>query len=152
MKKAKVILDKIHTNVLTIMFIIMVLVCFQQVISRYLLGNSLVWSEELSRYILTWIVFLGTGYVLGQGGHGSMDLLEMLPQNIRKVLSYISNLFVIIYSFIMIKYGIEFLLIGMRQKSSAMQIPMSIVYIALPLGGLMIMIYCLLSFFVAEGE
>ncbi|HRS22077.1 MAG TPA: TRAP transporter small permease subunit, partial [Clostridia bacterium] len=75
-----------------------------------------------------------------------------LPQNIRKVLSYISNLFVIIYSFIMIKYGIEFLLIGMRQKSSAMQIPMSIVYIALPLGGLMIMIYCLLSFFVAEGE
>ncbi|HQL37242.1 MAG TPA: TRAP transporter small permease [Bacillota bacterium] len=152
MKKAKVILDKIHTNVLTIMFIIMVLVCFQQVISRYLLGNSLVWSEELSRYILTWIVFLGTGYVLGQGGHASMDLLEMLPQNIRKVLSYISNLFVIIYSFIMIKYGIEFLLIGMRQKSSAMQIPMSIVYIALPLGGLMIMIYCLLSFFVAEGE
>ena len=48
---------------------------FVQVIFR-LMGRSLSWSEEISRYIEVWIVFLTAGYALGKGPahlHGSAD-------------------------------------------------------------------------------
>ena len=41
-------------------------IIFVQVIFR-LMGRSLSWSEEISRYIEVWIVFLTAGYALGKG-------------------------------------------------------------------------------------
>ena len=52
-------------------------IIFVQVIFR-LMGRSLSWSEEISRYIEVWIVFLTAGYALGKGQHICMDLL--IPQ------------------------------------------------------------------------
>ena len=42
------------------------IIIFLQVIFRVIIGRSLSWSEEFSRYIEVWIVFLTSGYALGK--------------------------------------------------------------------------------------
>lgn len=63
------------------------IIIFLQVIFRVIIGRSLSWSEEFSRYIEVWIVFLTSGYALGKGQHICMDLLiHVLPPNINFIL------------------------------------------------------------------
>ncbi len=45
--------------VVSVLLVIMVVVVFLQVIFRFVIHASLPWSEELSRYILVWLSFLG---------------------------------------------------------------------------------------------
>lgn len=144
MKKIKDALDKLVVNSTMILFALMTIIVFAQVIFRYVFHNSLSWSEELARYMLVWIIFIGAGYVLGQGGHVNLDVLfTRFPEKARFILNKISAVLLLSFSFIMVRYGIELMTIGLNQKSSAMQIPMYLVYIAIPLGGLITMFYCL---------
>ena len=47
----------------------MATVVFANVALRFLTDNSILWVEELSRYLMIWLTFLGAGLVLRYGGH-----------------------------------------------------------------------------------
>ena len=49
---------------------------FIQVVARYLFESSLVFSEELSRYLFVWTVFLGLPVVAKRGGHMAVTALS----------------------------------------------------------------------------
>ena len=57
----------------SVMVLTMALVVATQVICRYLLGASLTWSEEASRYLLIWITFLGGSIAFKRGMHTGFD-------------------------------------------------------------------------------
>lgn len=46
-----------------------------QVVCRYFLGESLVWSDELARYLFVWASLLAAGGSVGRGDHFSIPLL-----------------------------------------------------------------------------
>jgi TRAP-type C4-dicarboxylate transport system permease small subunit len=62
------VLKKIVEALVIISFALMVILVFAQVVTRYLTNNSLTWSEELSRFIMVWMVYLASilTYSLGQ--------------------------------------------------------------------------------------
>lgn len=153
LKKLKIIMDKTILAFTSALFLIMVILVFSQVIFRYVFHNSLSWSEEISRYLLVWIIFLSAGYVLGQNAHIYLDVLfNRFPRKLRGVLHKVNSVLLLCYAFIMTYYGFELMMIGTRQKSSAVEIPMVLVYIALPIGGLLLMFYCFFAFFDLEGD
>lgn len=45
----------------------MAVLVFANVVSRYALNYSLIWVEELTRYLMVWVGFLGAGLVLRLG-------------------------------------------------------------------------------------
>lgn len=152
MKRLKDYVDKFVVNTTIGLFIVMTLIVFMQVIFRYVFRNSLTWSEEIARYMLVWIIFIGAGYVLGQGAHVNLDILfTRFPGKLRFILAKINAVLLLGFSFIIIRYGYELMTIGFKQKSSAMQIPMNYIYTVIPLGGLIIMFYCLYALF-DKGE
>lgn len=123
------------------------LLVFVQVIFRYLLEDSLSWSEEMTRYCMIWAVFLACGYVLSRGGHTCLDLdFGNLSPVLKRHLTNISLGLMLLFGVLLIRYGATFVYYGSRQVSSAMQIPMSWVYMAIPVGGGLIIYYCLLMF------
>ncbi len=59
---------------------VMVVVVFLQVIFRFVIRSSLPWSEELARYLMVWIVFLGASIGVKRKSHiGVEAVVALLP-------------------------------------------------------------------------
>lgn len=126
---------------------------FIQVIFRYVLQNSISWSEELTRYMLIWTVFLAAGYVLNKGGHANIDLvLTRLSPKMRAVVEKCTLLLVMAFAGIIIRYGFMLMRFGQRQISSALEIPMHYVYLAIPIGGALLIFYCVVLLCRPRGD
>ena len=117
---------------------------FVQVIFRYVLQNSISWSEELTRYMMIWAVFLSAGYVLRRGAHANIDMLvNTFSPKVKILLGTGSLLLIMAFSVVIIRYGLVLMRFGSRQISSALQVPMHYVYLAIPIGGALLLFYCL---------
>ncbi|MFV0358871.1 TRAP transporter small permease [Tropicimonas sp.] len=77
-----------------------------QVFWRYVLNDSIVWTEPGSVMVMGWFIFLGAAVGVREGYHLSFDvLLLVLPMNIKKILHSISDVVVVAFGFGMIYYG-----------------------------------------------
>lgn len=76
LKKADKGIERIQLVICgTLMFTIMVLT-FCMVFWRYVLNNSIVWAEEVLRYLMIWAVLVGAGLTTRQDDHVCMDVLQ----------------------------------------------------------------------------
>lgn len=140
-------LDKILESVLSLLLGLMVLNVLWQVGSRYLLNDPSAFTDELSRYLLIWVGLLGAAYASGKGMHVSIELLERKLDDRQKRFQQIFIQFVVaIFAIlVLISGGIRLVYISFKlgQTSSAMQLSLGYVYLALPLSGLLICYYSL---------
>src|SRR5438132_12031874 len=51
-------------------------IVFLQFFTRYVLNDSLAWTEEIARYALMWIVFIGGAMVTRRNSHIAVELLS----------------------------------------------------------------------------
>lgn len=69
-----------------------------QVFCRSVLGSPLIWSEELVRLLLVWLVFLGAAVVTWDGTHLAVDVLfARLPAGARRVVRWVNRAVAIAY-------------------------------------------------------
>lgn len=130
-------LDKLARWIVQISVAVMTLAIVAQVVWRYFLQHPLIWTEELARYALVWMSFIGAGVALRAKELAYVDLfISKLPIKAQKnvfILVDITN--TVLIGFLMY-YGL--LLIGLpsvtMQKSPAMNIPMNYVYLGVPVG------------------
>jgi len=118
-----------------IMVPLMTGIIFVQVILRYVFHSPFSWAEELARYLLIWITCLGSAYAIRDGMHISISYLQSKlkgsAQTVVRMVIYVLTLGFFIYC---IKEGMLFSLAQWTQLSTAMQIPMTFPYIAIPIG------------------
>ncbi len=146
----KTLLDSILEFVL---FLLMILICVSVlwgVFTRYALGSQASWSEELARFLLIWIGLLGAAWASGQRMHLSITLLpEYLQGQQRVYLLRLIDILVLMFAAAVLLVGggrLVYLTNLLGQSSPAMSIPMEVVYLVLPLSGLIIICYKLSSF------
>ncbi len=104
-----------------------------QVFMRYVMKNSLSWSEEVARYIFIWIIYLGISYGIKMKRHIKMDAgLLLFPVKSRKYILLLSDIISLIFSIIILFYGYEVtsLIVRLGQASPAMGISMGYLYAA----------------------
>ena len=119
-------------------------IIFVQVVSRYVFNHSLYWSEEIGRYILIWITFLGASVGVKRFSHIGIDFLyNNSPDKIKKVLDFIVILLGLIFAFILLYYGYKIAYFVRFQKSAALLMPMTIPYLSICVGGFLIFIHYL---------
>jgi TRAP-type C4-dicarboxylate transport system permease small subunit len=136
------LIDKIGRWLIQLVVAVMVTSVTMQVVYRYFLKNPLIWAEELARYCLVWMTFIGAAVALRSGELACVDLfINKLPMQWRKAAAYIVkgiNTFLLAF---LLYYSIQMIrLPGVtNQLSPALRIPMHFVYLGVPLGiGLML--------------
>ena len=143
-----ILVRKSEKIVIVILFSLLVLVSFSQVIARYVFNSPLSWSEEMARYIHVWLILITSPICIRKGRHLKLDFLSnSLPFKYKKPLKIIINLLVVmLYLYIMVIYGWKTVIVNFgSQNSPAMQIPMYLIYLALPISGLLMILENLIS-------
>jgi len=119
----------------------MCIIIAMQVFNRYVLGNSLDWSEELGRYLFIWAVYIGCSYAMKEDRHLEVTVIRhFFGSKLERISTIIAYTLSIVFNIICIVFGIKMFifLINTGQNSPAMEIKMYWVYLSIPLGmGLM---------------
>lgn len=129
------------------LMLLMVLDVSWQVFSRFILNDPSSFSEELARFLLIWIGFLGGAYAYRQYAHLGLDIIVSNLDGLKKrIVEGLSDVVCFLFSVIVLMYGgmkMVILTLDLQQLSAALQIKMGYVYLAIPLGGLLIMLFSL---------
>ena len=122
--------DNIEESILIILSIITVIIVFLQVVMRTVFNSSLVWSEELARYLFIWLIYIGVAYGVKKNRHISVEVVTyILGRKGNWILSIIANILFLIFA-ILICYLSFNVTMSVNRMSPAMGIPMSLVYAA----------------------
>lgn len=123
---------------------LMLLLVFAQVITRYVFNYTPYFGEELARYLFVWVVFLSLPLVARYGGHMCIETLTSRVKGATlKFLNILADIFTIVFMGIMVWCGIQMVIRTNYQTSPAMMIPMSWVYVVIPFGCAVMLIYAL---------
>lgn len=112
-------------------------IIFAQVMLRYFFNYTPDWSEELTRYLIVWTIFIGTAIGVRNNIHIGVDaLLRLLPPRFKLSMEVVLNLIGIVVSVALIWLSVEFIqeTIEYEQLSPSMRISMAIPYAAMPVG------------------
>lgn len=137
------LLNKIIEYVLAFLVIVMVVGCFWQIFTRFILNDPSQWTEELLRYALIWLTMLGVPYAYGKGQHISIGFITgtFTKKGTLKDQIFIEILVLFLSVFVMIAGGIMVSMNAAGQVSPAMQIPMQFYYIGVPICGVLMVVY-----------
>ncbi len=97
---------------------------------------SYIWTEELSRFLLIWMIMIGAMIGVREGTHFDVDVWPDLSPKPNAFLRLVSQFFVLLFALVFVFWGIEFLRFGWNQDSELAELPMIYIFIAWPITGL----------------
>ena len=133
MKLLRLLNDKLEMSICIVLMSTMSILLAIQVFMRYVIGDSLSWSEELARYIFIWLIYLGISYGAKIMKHIKIEAaLALFPMAMRPYVVILGDaIFMGFALFICYTgYGIVKKQMMLGQTSPAMGIPMWVVYAA----------------------
>jgi TRAP-type transport system small permease protein len=120
-------------------------IVFANVTLRYTTNFSIVWAEEVARYLMVWMTFLGAGLALRTGGLVAItnlhDALSATPQRVMRLIVVLGLL---AFFALMIWVGYSYALRMRFQMTPATRIPFSAIYAAMPIGFALMTVHLLL--------
>lgn len=134
-------------NAALILLITSTMVCLVvgNVFCRYVLHFSLIWAEEISQYLMVWMVFLGAGLAFRQGRHVAVEMLQdALPGQLGRTMRWSVLIVSALFLAGLTVLGIRYAVFGAAQLTPATQIPASIPYAAVPVGSALFLFHLLM--------
>ena len=133
MKFLKLIDEYLEMGICVTLISVIAVVLGLQVFMRYVMQNSLSWSEELARYLFIWLIYIGISYGAKIMRHIKIDAsLYLFPKKWRAYVVIIGDFLFLVFCLIVITYSV--LLVNrqlmLSQTSPAIGMPMWIVYAA----------------------
>jgi len=124
----------------TALFLVVVLA----VIGRYVFGRSLTWTEEVPRYLLIWISFLGAAACVARREHVGFDVLfNALPAPVRRWLGAAIGALILAFGWIVFRYGIVFVKDFGPDMMETIPYTNYWYYVAVPISGALLLLFAL---------
>ena len=144
-------LNKVVRVILVGMFIMMFLTAFLQVIIRNMTTGSIPWSDELCRYLIIFIVWLGAGLAARSNRLIRMEVLpsltKMSDRNLH-IMYCISNIISLGFAVLTIYCAVGVISVNYKTVSPALQLSMAVPYAAIPVG----CVYLILNMLASDME
>ncbi|KGR77934.1 TRAP transporter small permease [Ureibacillus sinduriensis] len=135
--------NNIERVTLLILLAVMTIVTVLQVFMRYVMENSLSWSEELARFCFIWLVYIGISYGVKRAKHVRVEaILSILKRRGKFVINQIANVLFLYFAIYATYYGFSIVntIQTTGQTAPALGISMSIMYLGMPIGMLLTII------------
>jgi TRAP-type C4-dicarboxylate transport system permease small subunit len=140
---------------LILLLLAMACIVFANVVLRYTTGDSIVWAEEVARHLMIWVTFLGAGLVLRFGGHVAIDNLhQAVSTRSARWLRTVVAVGIGIFCLVMTYFSILYVWATRFQTTAATDIPISFIYVAMPVGFLLMFVHLLFIVrgYIADGS
>lgn len=142
-----------HTNVgidwfnraigwlLAALLLVMTVLIFWQVFARFVVGSPLFFSDEIARFAMLWLTFIGAGYAYRKGVLISVDIvLEYAGPRLSRLLRVLIVACSALFAFILVKYGFDLVGRVATQTAPSTRVSMMWPYLAVPLGGIVVLV------------
>ncbi len=136
-KKIDRVMGTIEKWLFVFLMSLMTVVVTLQVIFRYVIHSSLPWSEELSRYCMIFVTFIGVSAGLRVGTHTCVDfLVTILPGKLKFWMVALGHAvtFAISAAFVVIGLRLSIEMMAHGQMTAGLHIPLWIPYSIIPIG------------------
>ena len=135
MKILKWLEENFEKTVCTFFASVMLLSLFLQVVSRYVFGRALPWTEEVAVISFIMSVYFGATYAVKVRGHITIEILtSAFSEKVQHILGIVANGFFILFS-VIILFGFRGVIANLLKYGSVMvitRIPKSLLYSVLP--------------------
>lgn len=112
--------------------LVMLLAISMQIFFRLYL-DALPWTEELARYMLVWVTFLGATMAYRRGLHITVNFaVDLLPRPFARFLRVAAILGSILFFGVIMVYAVRFMQFQSTQLTPSLRIPIYLVYSVMP--------------------
>lgn len=143
MRKINNILNHLEEYFTAVSLFFISLLVFTQAFLRYGFNTSISWSDEVSRYMIIWIIFIGSSIAVREKAHAAVDAITaFLPGLFQRIFSVIVNLIAITFCVFAIWSGYKMVSnsLAFDTVTATLGIPMAIPYLAIPVGASLMLI------------
>lgn len=116
-------------------FALMTAVSVFQVVNRNILHYPIGWTEEVARYCQVWLALLGTQIGLRSGGQMAIQVLTGRLKGVpARIVGIAADLIILAFCVIVVVFSLDLMAVQVAngQVSSALKLPMTIPYAAMP--------------------
>lgn len=116
-----------------------------QIVSRVFF-TAVGWTEEVARFLLVWITFLGAALAFQRGRHIAVTfVVEALPRRLQQLARIAAVLVALAFLVALIVIGHRYMQVQSFQKSASLRISMTWIYAVIPLSGALMSWYALVD-------
>lgn len=132
------IINRLTRIVAGLIMSISVVIVLVSVFFRYVLRNPIQWSGELSNYLLIWITFLGAGLAIQEKLHVGIGFFtQRFPLTLQRPVAILNKVLILLFLLVVVIQGFTMAqFVSQRQFSPSLGISLFWPYLALPVGGL----------------
>lgn len=132
------LIERVGTVLASLTLTVALVTISAQVVFRYVIGDSIIWAEELARYALIWSAMIGAAVAYRRGAHVAVSVLwGLLPRAGVRFVWRAIHLIIIVFATVVLWQGLALVLrnFARHQLSPALQVEIGWAYLAIPCGG-----------------
>lgn len=131
--------------VLTFLIAILLVPVTLQIVARFSDAiPHLIWTEEMARFCLVWIIMLGASVAVRDGAHFDVDVLPPATTASGRALGHmVVHVSILLVALIFLAFGWRFTMFGYEQESELTGINMALIHVAWPFAGITWLLFML---------
>ncbi|WP_226023775.1 TRAP transporter small permease [Halomicrobium salinisoli] len=142
------VMDRIDARLRQFSLLLVVLlvgVVVLNVIMRYVFSESLLWANELSRYLMVWFALLATASLVNSDDHLNVGIVfDRFSDRLKYWLQSTTMALYVVLGLVWVNFGLEYAIsAGLNAEAPAMNFPLLWVYIVIPISGAFVSLFAL---------
>lgn len=146
--KADNIIFKTIRAVTAVLLLAMFIVIIMEVIFRYAFKSAPFWTEELARYIMFYMVLIGSSAAIRQKKHPALEfVIQNFNRRFRKCWDLLIDILIFFILIVILRQGYKMAVYEIIARTPALRISFFWVYLALPIGAVLMMVQIIAKYF-----
>ena len=125
--------------------VVLTAIVFTDVVMRYIFQQGFSWSQEIATLMMVWFSLVGMAIGVLEKIHISIELFTAkLPAKALSILDSVNHLLIAAFGGLMVWFGVKIMMMTKLSTMPATKLPSSVLYVILPLSGILILLNGLL--------